>query len=315
MPLLLALPLILAAHLAQGQEYEANLLRIADGVVELRFHAPTGFLCRLEMTTDLARPFEPASGWFAGDGQSIQTPIYYKEQAPRTNALSETLTIYPFTNGLSLVFRSNSDGSTLAGLLDQDYRMLPPIHIQPCTTNQNQLVLLRGSLHWNPGYYTYNFQGLPLDAQLALQPIVNQYAAITNMLTRNDSYGPTNCGPGIILPGANAFFRVSRLAEDQDGDGLSWDAEVFLTGTDPQKPDTDGNGIPDGLEDPDGDSIANVDEIQFGFNPRIDDSGMSNLVQRFSYDGLHRLRTITTAGTVVWQATLDKQGNIQRITP
>jgi hypothetical protein len=36
--------------------------------------------------------------------------------------------------------------------------------------------------------------------------------------------------------------------KDSDGDGLTDNAEIFVTGTDPFNPDTDGDGIPDGAE-------------------------------------------------------------------
>ncbi|MBI3783118.1 MAG: Ig-like domain-containing protein, partial [Deltaproteobacteria bacterium] len=47
--------------------------------------------------------------------------------------------------------------------------------------------------------------------------------------------------------------------EDSDGDGLSNCGEVIL-GTNPQNPDSDGDGILDGLEDTDGDGITDGEE-------------------------------------------------------
>src|SRR5206468_5151373 len=49
-------------------------------------------------------------------------------------------------------------------------------------------------------------------------------------------------------------------------DGLSNFGEV-LAGTDPRNPDTDGNGIKDGDEDPDHDGLTNAQEILYGTNP------------------------------------------------
>lgn len=303
----------LTALIASAQEHKVELFKVGDGVAQLRFYAATGFFFRLEMTHDLMHPFEAASGWFRGDGQFNQTPIYYKSLARPSDGLSNVFTIYPFTNGMSLIFSSKSDGSSLAGLVDQDYRRLPPFHVQPATANQDQLALLRGSLSWNPGYRSYDFDKLSAAAQLLLQPLVARYTEVTNTLAQDGPPESSNYGPGLALSGTNTFFRVNRLAEDQDGDGLDWASEVFLTGTDPLKPDTAGDGISDGFRDPDQDFIPNADEIQFGLNPRLDDAGMSGLAQTFTYDGLYRLRVVEVGGTIVWQATLDNQGNIKEI--
>lgn len=65
---------------------------------------------------------------------------------------------------------------------------------------------------------------------------------------------------------------------DSDKDGLS-DVEELRRGTDPQKPDTDGDGLTDGDEvykyktdplnaDTDGDGYPDGTEVQKGYNPR-----------------------------------------------
>ncbi len=55
---------------------------------------------------------------------------------------------------------------------------------------------------------------------------------------------------------------------DTDGDGLS-DAWELANGYNPTKADTDGNGIPDGYEDKDGDGLANLMETAFVGNPSV----------------------------------------------
>jgi hypothetical protein len=69
--------------------------------------------------------------------------------------------------------------------------------------------------------------------------------------------------------------------EDLDGDSLPTAWEIFY-GYDPLKRDTDGNGIPDGREDPDRDYLVNLDEYRYGtdpFNPDSDGDGWSDEVE------------------------------------
>ncbi|MSU63157.1 MAG: hypothetical protein EXS31_12315 [Pedosphaera sp.] len=58
---------------------------------------------------------------------------------------------------------------------------------------------------------------------------------------------------------------------DGDGDGLPDNIEASL-GYDPSRRDTNGNGIPDGLEDLDGDGLSNAWELFFGLDPRLRDT-------------------------------------------
>ncbi len=63
---------------------------------------------------------------------------------------------------------------------------------------------------------------------------------------------------------------------DPDGDGLSNYYEA-LVGTNPNAPDTDGDGVQDGYEDFDGDGLPNFREYEVGTDPRLpdtDDDGM-----------------------------------------
>lgn len=60
-------------------------------------------------------------------------------------------------------------------------------------------------------------------------------------------------------------------AEDFDGDSLSNAFEV-AAGTDPTKKDSDFNGVNDGDEDPDGDYLSNRDEALAGTNPGLHDT-------------------------------------------
>ena len=60
------------------------------------------------------------------------------------------------------------------------------------------------------------------------------------------------------------------LTVDADGDGLTAEYERICK-TSPSRQDSDGNGIPDGKEDPDGDGLTNLQEQQFGTDPFMKD--------------------------------------------
>jgi hypothetical protein len=71
------------------------------------------------------------------------------------------------------------------------------------------------------------------------------------------------------------------LDDDDDNDGLLDVDELAIYGTDPLKEDTDGNGTPDGQENPDGDTLVNVDDpLPFDYNYMdgdLDASGTVNV--------------------------------------
>ena len=86
------------------------------------------------------------------------------------------------------------------------------------------------------------------------------------------------------------------LGTDADGDGLSaW--REYLLGTDPLNADTDGNGVPDGVDvaagrpaaqlDPDGDGVTTARETANGTDPYradTDGDGVSDGVDLFPLD-------------------------------
>ncbi|MCW5551990.1 MAG: hypothetical protein KIS67_07460 [Verrucomicrobiae bacterium] len=64
-----------------------------------------------------------------------------------------------------------------------------------------------------------------------------------------------------------------RVPVDTDGDGIP-DVLEALLGLNPNEPDSNGNGIPDGQEDFDYDGLSNALELRFGTDPlRLDSDG------------------------------------------
>ncbi len=72
-------------------------------------------------------------------------------------------------------------------------------------------------------------------------------------------------------------FRIFDISDDRDNDGVPDDVETLL-GLNPDDPDTDGNGIVDGLEDFDNDGLVNLLEILTENDPTIGDSNNNGII-------------------------------------
>ena len=81
---------------------------------------------------------------------------------------------------------------------------------------------------------------------------------------------------------AETRVGTNPMLDDTDGDGLTdFDEALNLTGfTDPLLADTDDNGVPDGLEDPDGDTLTNAEEVAAGSSPVSTDSDADGILDQ-----------------------------------
>jgi hypothetical protein len=68
------------------------------------------------------------------------------------------------------------------------------------------------------------------------------------------------------------FTTPVAAATDSDHDGLTDTFETTRSQTDPHRADTNGNGVLDSAEDPDGDRLGNLGEQRFGTDPWNADS-------------------------------------------
>lgn len=96
---------------------------------------------------------------------------------------------------------------------------------------------------------------------------------------------------------------------DADGDGLP-DAVEPLLGLDPAKADSNGNGVPDGAEDPDRDGLTSAFELAFGTDPLRADSdgnGLNDGDEDRDRDGLSARQELA-AGTDPLRADTDGDG-------
>ena len=75
---------------------------------------------------------------------------------------------------------------------------------------------------------------------------------------------------------------------DTDGDGLTDYEEIYITGTNPLKYDTDENGLNDADDDTDGDGLSNKEEIAFGTSAISNDTDKDGLSD---YDEIYKYNT------------------------
>jgi len=114
-------------------------------------------------------------------------------------------------------------------------------------------------------------------------------------------------GNALVGPVSSAFTIFSQA--DRDRDGVPDDLEALL-GFDPDDPDSDADGIPDGREDNDGDGLNNAAEIVLGTDAQLADTngnGITDANEDVDGDSLNNLGE-ATAGTDITKADTDGDG-------
>ncbi len=76
---------------------------------------------------------------------------------------------------------------------------------------------------------------------------------------------------------AEKAYGTDPNNSDTDGDGLTDYEEIYKTGTNPLKYDTDENGVNDADDDNDGDGLSNKEEISLGTSPNSADTDSDGL--------------------------------------
>ena len=186
---------------------------------------------------DLNDLIPPASGWFLSAAQGIN-------------------------NFGAIVGEGIYEGKKRAFLMRQP--LAPAILLQPT----NRLVLPDTEVTFSVGFYgdplpsfQWYFNGTNMlagqtNASLVLSNV--QFAQAGNYaVTVSNAFGTTISSNATLV-----VFDIATASPDSDidGDSLSDYAEVFIHGTNPLKPDSDGDSIPDSWE------------IQYGLNPRVNDA-------------------------------------------
>ncbi len=104
--------------------------------------------------------------------------------------------------------------------------------------------------------------------------------AVRDTIAIGETWWTTTSGT-TVAPVSNTGKMVSDADGDYDGDGLT-NLQEYWARTNPNKKDTNENGIPDGEEDFDGDGLPNGMEIDQGARPDLadtDDDGYDDLTE------------------------------------
>ncbi|MGA2801004.1 MAG: hypothetical protein ABSE97_01315 [Verrucomicrobiota bacterium] len=167
----------------------------------------------------------------------------------------------------------------------------PGLQIQMPTTNdlwlQEQMTNTTASLVINPPWNVTNG--------------VYDLFYTTNLTPPSTWVWVTRCAPGqtnltVTGLGDPQGFFILGLTNDADGDGLTDAYEKLVSHTDPNNPDTSGDGISDGWE------------VALGLNPLLNNLAQPGERSNYSYDLADWLKGIS--GVRSGSVSLDNEGNV-----
>ena len=234
------------AAVSARAQFALNLSPLSPGTLELRFTRALGYYYCLEKSGNLVSGFTQASGWMLGDGNLVTWPVQFPTSPPSNGdgavASGDTFSLYPFDNGKTLVTWNDQAGAQYTALIVEDDSFLPPLLSVPATGTASGLLLLVGNIGWNPAFAAHEPALLPPAQQIVLARLTSRHADVIAAASGGGS------GTGVVVASQKHFFRIHRMAADEDGDGIDWATEVFILGTNPDNPDTDGDGIWDSDE-------------------------------------------------------------------
>ncbi len=121
------------------------------------------------------------------------------------------------------------------------------------------------------GWYTTDRYKLPFDFS---KPITKSQTVYARWVDETDIADSDGDGLADLI---EEYYGTDKFLVDTDGDSLSDYLEIILFGYDPLKKDSNHNGIEDGEEDADADTISNRMEIEYGTNPVQVDSDADGL--------------------------------------
>jgi len=271
-------PPTVTLHLASGGTSVAPhrpVEIVAEAFDNLAVREVEFFVNGLQVYTDTSFPFShrlraPSSG-----AQFVITARAVDLGGNPTDSDPLNLTVLPDTNGPLLVQTSPFAGAavgarhTLVALFDE--------RLDPNTVSSNS-VIVRGARPDD----RFDTSDDTQPAETTQQLYTDNESLIVSLATPLPAgryrveFKPDLADPAgfpVVIP-LTPYFRVVGPADmtDTDRDGLPNAWETEFAGTDPQKADSNGNGILDGDEDSDGDGLTHASELVGGTDPTRADS-------------------------------------------
>jgi YD repeat-containing protein len=124
----------------------------------------------------------------------------------------------------------------------------------------------------------------------------------------DDPFNSDFDGDGVSNAAELALGTDPFLKTDTDGDGLFDDWEI-AHGFNPTLQDSNQNGVPDGNEDADGDTLNNLDEQSVGGDPAVNQ--WTTQPPQIDYNDAGQLTLFTAPGGATTSFAQDSEGNVK----